>query len=97
MKLFLFNLAALLALGTAVFAQSPDSTIHSYARFGTRQLYPPASLILAGLIANGHSQESIKNELVEERNEMIPHFKTPGRLPPIFTAGRCFWSGCFWY
>jgi membrane-associated phospholipid phosphatase len=76
LKLILPNLAALLALGTAVFAQSPDSTIHSYARFGTRQLYPPASLILAGLIANGHSQESIKNELVEERNEMIPHFKT---------------------
>lgn len=76
MKPFLYNLAALLALSTAAFAQSADSAIHSYNRFSTRQLYSPASLILGGLIANGHSEESIKNELVEERNEMIPHFKT---------------------
>lgn len=77
MKLFLFNLATLLALNISVlFAQSTDSTTNHYTRFNTRQLYSPASLILAGLIANGHSEESIKNELVEERNEMIPHFKT---------------------
>nr|WP_295926352.1 phosphatase PAP2 family protein [uncultured Dyadobacter sp.] len=76
MKLFLYNLAVLLVLSTAAFAQSADSTVHNYIRFSTRQLYSPASLILGGLIANGHSEESIKHELVEERNEMIPHFKT---------------------
>lgn len=45
-------------------------------RFSVKQLYAPGALILAGFIANGHSQESIKNEVAEERNEHIPHFKT---------------------
>lgn len=44
--------------------------------FSVKQLYVPAALILSGFIANGHSQESIKNEVAEERNEYIPHFKT---------------------
>ncbi len=37
---------------------------------------PPASLIIGGLIANGHSEESVKNELAEERNRLMPRFRT---------------------
>jgi hypothetical protein len=44
--------------------------------FTVKQLYAPAALIVSGFIANGHSRESIKNEVAEERNEHIPHFKT---------------------
>lgn len=57
------------------FSQSTDSTA-KITRFTRPQLYAPAALILSGFIANGHSVESIKNEVAEERNEHIPGFKT---------------------
>ncbi|SDE80799.1 PAP2 superfamily protein [Dyadobacter soli] len=41
-----------------------------------QQFYAPASLIIGGLIANGHSEESLKNELAESRNRHIPRFHT---------------------
>lgn len=41
-----------------------------------QQFYAPASLIIGGLIANDHSEESIKNELAESRNRHIPRFHT---------------------
>lgn len=44
--------------------------------FSRKQLIAPASLILAGLLSNGKSPESIKSEVVEERNEHIPKFRT---------------------
>ncbi|MEO6684359.1 MAG: phosphatase PAP2 family protein [Dyadobacter sp.] len=57
------------------FCQTTDSVRHEI-RFSTKQLYTPALLVLAGLLANGHSQESIKNEVAEDRNRHIPRFKT---------------------
>ena len=41
-----------------------------------RQLYSLVPLVLGRLISNGSSEESIRNELDEEGNEIIPHFKT---------------------
>ncbi|MCF0074179.1 phosphatase PAP2 family protein [Dyadobacter sp. CY261] len=41
-----------------------------------QHFYAPASLIIGGLLANGHSEESIKNELAESRNRHIPRFRT---------------------
>ena len=41
-----------------------------------QRFYAPASLIIGGLLANGHSEESIKNELAESRNRHIPRFHT---------------------
>lgn len=75
MKNKLADLTILLLLCTSGFSQNADSTRHEL-RFSHRQLYAPAALIISGLIANGHSRESIKNEVAEERNEYIPGFKT---------------------
>lgn len=44
--------------------------------FSRKQLIAPASLLLAGLVSNGKSTESIKSEVAEERNEHIPKFRT---------------------
>ncbi|WP_159474907.1 phosphatase PAP2 family protein [Dyadobacter sp. 3J3] len=57
------------------FSQTADS-LHHEIRFSTKQLYTPGLVVLAGLLANGHSKESFKNEVAEERNEYIPKFKT---------------------
>jgi hypothetical protein len=45
-------------------------------KFQFKKLYTPTSLIIAGLILNGNNTESAKNEIVEERNEYLPDFKT---------------------
>ncbi|MCF0058787.1 phosphatase PAP2 family protein [Dyadobacter sp. CY356] len=57
------------------FSQCEDS-LRKELRFSTKQLYAPGLLVLAGLLANGHSQESVKNEIAEDRNRNIPRFKT---------------------
>lgn len=41
-----------------------------------RAFYPPASLIIGGLLSTGHSEEAIRNEVAEERNQLIPRFHT---------------------
>jgi hypothetical protein len=61
--------------GTA-FADVGDSVATPNSRISVKSFYTPASLVIAGLLANGHSCESIKNEVVEERNEIIPRFRT---------------------
>jgi len=76
MRCFFKSLLLTLCFQSAVFSQNLDSTAQIRLRFTFSQLYPSASLVLAGLISNGHSKESIKNELAEERNEHIPKFKT---------------------
>ena len=68
-------LAILISLSFPTLAQKADSTT-TYTRFSYNQLYAPAALLLTGFIANGHSRESIKNEVAEERNEHMPRFKT---------------------
>lgn len=76
MKNLLLSISIFFMLSDYTFAQLPDSSMARHTRFTPGQLYAPASLILSGLIANGHARESIKNEVAEERNEMIPHFRT---------------------
>lgn len=58
-------------------AQKADTIYQIKAlHFTRRQLFVPSILIIAGFGANGHGKEDIKNEFVEERNEIIPTFKT---------------------
>ncbi|MFC4686896.1 phosphatase PAP2 family protein [Epilithonimonas pallida] len=78
-------------LASTVLAQSADSSIVSTdsvfinnrgslkvkpLRYNFRQLIVPVSLVAAGFAVNGNGRESIKNEIVEERNEHIPSFRT---------------------
>ena len=58
-------------------AQKADSIYQiKPLRFTRKQLFVPSILIIAGLGVNGNGKEDIKNEFVEERNEIIPRFKT---------------------
>lgn len=67
-----------LLFSTTSFAQpfSPADSLPARKPLTLQQFYAPASLIIGGLIANGHSEESIKNELAESRNRHIPRFHT---------------------
>ncbi|TDE11034.1 phosphatase PAP2 family protein [Dyadobacter psychrotolerans] len=69
------TLLVVVVLHFSAFSQNADST-RKELRFSFPQLYAPFALILAGFISNGHSRESIKNEIAEERKEHIPRFKT---------------------
>jgi len=69
------NVFILIFLRFSAFSQSVDS-LQKDLRFSVPQLYAPSGLILTGFIANGHSRESIKNEIAEERKEHIPGFRT---------------------
>ena len=75
MRQIIAGLTVLALFNVPGFSQIPDST-GKQSHYTIRQLYTPASLILSGLIANGNSRESIKNEVAEERNEHFPRFKT---------------------
>ena len=75
MKKVQATLLILVVLHFSAFPQMADST-RKELRFSFPQLYAPSALMLAGFIANGHSRESIKNEIAEERKEHIPRFKT---------------------
>lgn len=71
-------LVILLLISTSSFAH-PLTTADSLRvrkPLTLQHFYAPASLIIGGLIANGHSEESIKNELAESRNRHIPRFRT---------------------
>ncbi|EFK56339.1 phosphatase PAP2 family protein [Sphingobacterium spiritivorum] len=48
----------------------------SKPHFQFRQLYIPGALLISGIALNGNGPESFKNEIVEERNEHIPRFRT---------------------
>ena len=75
MKRFVLLFSLLSLYYGQAFSQSADSSKHEL-RFTNSQLYTPAALLLSGLLSNGHSQESVKHEVAEERNEYIPRFKT---------------------
>lgn len=64
-------------LQTAI-AQKSDSPfiIQPKNRYTVKQLRVPSLLIFSGVLLNGNSKESFKNELVEERNELMPRFNT---------------------
>lgn len=59
------------------FAQHRDSIKIENQRFDCqyKKLYVPAVLMLSGIIADGRGKESIKNEIVEERNEHLFGFE----------------------
>lgn len=58
-------------------AQSADSIVQQqHPRFSLRQLNVPVTLGLMGIFANGNGPESLKNEIVEERNEHMNSFHT---------------------
>jgi len=67
-----------LLFSTSSFAHSfsPADSLPVRRPLALQQFYAPASLIIGGLIANGHSEESIKNEVAESRNRHIPRFHT---------------------
>lgn len=67
-----------LVTSTLSFARqaTPGDTLTTRPPLTLRRFYTPASLIIGGLIANGHSEESIKNEVAESRNRHIPRFHT---------------------
>ncbi|WP_439558843.1 phosphatase PAP2 family protein [Dyadobacter sp.] len=75
MKKICATLLVVVVLHFTAFSQNADST-RKELHFSFPQLYAPSALILAGFIANGHSRESIKNEIAEERKEHFPRFKT---------------------
>lgn len=76
MKTFFFT-SMILLRSILVTAQAPDSTmLKTNATLHMRQLSPAAGLMLSGILLNGHRKESLRNEIVEERNEHIPHFHT---------------------
>jgi hypothetical protein len=57
-------------------AQKQDSIyLRSYDRI-RKSTYVPLSLMSVGILANRNTEESIKNEFVEERNEHFAHFHT---------------------
>lgn len=57
-------------------AQQTDSISVRPLRFSVRQLNIPLTLGLMGVLANGNGQESVKKEIVEERNAYIQTFRT---------------------
>lgn len=59
------------------FAQQKDSLKIENQRFDFRykKLYVPAGLMISGIIADGRGKESLKNEIVEERNEHLFGFE----------------------
>ncbi|MGN6214504.1 phosphatase PAP2 family protein [Parafilimonas sp.] len=62
---------------TAGHAQNADSTFKNKPfQYTFRRVVIPVSLIGTGFSVNGNGRESIKNEIVEERNEHIPKFRT---------------------
>ena len=67
----------LLCVFNATKAQWQDSVIiTNRCRFSWKQVRIPALLITAGLLTNSNTEESIKNEIVEGRNEILPGFRT---------------------
>lgn len=54
------------------FGQNSDSLSTNNAfKYGTKKLYVPAGMMVSGLIFNGNGKESLKLEIVEERNEHL--------------------------
>lgn len=58
-------------------AQKKDSLQIEIQRFDFqyRKLYVPAALMISGIVADGNGRESLKNEIVEERNEHLFGFE----------------------
>ena len=75
-KFVLFVLTAMLACMS--FGQmQEDSLVLKNTRldFQYKMLYVPVGLMVSGIIADGQGKESLKNEIVEERNEHLFGFE----------------------
>ncbi|WP_038009273.1 phosphatase PAP2 family protein [Terrimonas ferruginea] len=72
----LFTTLLLLSFSVFSFAQQDSTRINQPLHFSIRQLQLPAGLIAAGILSNGRSSESVKNEVLESRNKNIPGFHT---------------------
>lgn len=72
----IISLLAFLFL-TFNFAQQKDSLTIANKRldFKYKKLYVPVGLMVSGIIANDRGKESLKNEIVEERNEHLLGFE----------------------
>ena len=72
------------------FAQQKDSLKIENKRFDFqyKKIYVPAALMVSGIIADGNGRESLKNEIVEERNEHLlgfeNHFDDYAQFAPFF-------------
>lgn len=72
MSCLMISFTALMARGQAL-----DSLrYHPHLKFSFRQLRAPLTLSVMGVASNGNGKESVKNEIVEERNEHIAGFHT---------------------
>ena len=72
------------------FSQQKDSLKIENKRFDFqyKKIYVPAALMVSGIIADGNGRESLKNEIVEERNEHLlgfeNHFDDYAQFAPFF-------------
>ncbi|MCQ4035357.1 phosphatase PAP2 family protein [Kaistella montana] len=91
--LFVFNFFFL------SFSQQKDSISVDYKKFDFKykKLYVPSGLILSGIITNGNGRESLKNEIVEERNEHLfgfsNHFDDYAQFAPFVAIYGFEWAG----
>lgn len=89
---FLLYLLIMTLLPLHMNAQTADTLLLNTQapRHSFRPFYTPVLLSVAGIVLNGNSRESFKNELVEERNEIMPRFKTKVdnylQYSPVFIA-----------
>lgn len=78
LKKHLAPIIAMILCPSFLFAQRQDSlrSTPKPLHFSIRQVQIPAGLIVAGLLSTVKTPESIKGEVVEKRNELMPGFKT---------------------
>lgn len=83
-------LVCFLCISLTLFAQQADSVYQLRKAFRTTRLVLPVALMASGVLTNGNGAESIKKEIVEERNEHFAnaHTKVDNYLQfsPIFIA-----------
>ncbi|UJF30294.1 phosphatase PAP2 family protein [Kaistella sp. 97-N-M2] len=74
-KFFLFLM--IFSVSFLGFAQIKDTAQveNKHFDFQYKKMYVPLGLMLSGIIADGNGRESLKNEIVEERNEHIFGFE----------------------
>ena len=81
------------------FAQQKDSLqiANKPLSFKYQKLYIPAALMTAGIIFDGNGRESLKNEVVEERNEHLfgftNHFDDYAQFAPTLAVYGFEWAG----
>lgn len=78
MKFFFSTLVLMLCMAAFVSAQTSDTSYHFRRNvdLGKKQILVPAALIATGIFVNGNGSRSLKNQLMVERNEHIPSFRT---------------------